>query len=555
LIEVIDYIFREGCGKSLQSILNSSRYAELRDTQDNLFIQHPEDTDTGIALRTGHLHIGRLFNTLNEAEAIAVARKINAPEFGCGLELRSLIQVLGESIVEAATECLPDEVKFWAKDWQKSDPDQQLAICKKVFSIFLSEDQKFENKGELTMDWVMESIRLRHSKYLKKSVVQVLPRQYGSWNPETSAVDCVGKAQMLIAFARLAGIKTMTLDPIMNSKRLINNWRKQAKRIVMDDINNRGLIADKSFMSSLMAEMTYQNHIETFADLYADFHAGVAFQLADQRWVLIDPHVINWGVFSAEWNLDHVYGTLLKYQDVLPGLSLISLDHKTPQRLRQEEFSKLEKLLERSRNLEKQTRTASLEDIVEILIDSKEIFFILDSLGQMPSINNLFQHINAAQQREFLKGLILGLIIGEQDQLMDVMLSMVNNPNFLKERIDSILTYYHSLVMDQFMDQLTVGGGLLHYACEFSLPEYHIAMAAINSVSLHLFSENRDERFFVDYAFDQLNLTNCIPNSFTVGNKDSNLAVAASEALKVMPFIHSFSRQRLKDYNQIGGKL
>jgi hypothetical protein len=101
---VFDWVLKK-CGSSLEKALLSQNYSNLLKKEWQTSATN-FDSDKGIALKAGHLTMGRLFNTLPERQAIEIAKSNNS-ETSYFPQERALIHLCGKLIVEAATDCLP----------------------------------------------------------------------------------------------------------------------------------------------------------------------------------------------------------------------------------------------------------------------------------------------------------------------------------------------------------------------------------------------------------------------------------------------------------------
>jgi len=556
LLQIFDHAFHAGCGVRFTDVLTSARYEELATQQETLKQRFPANTHRGIALRAGHLVMGKLFNTLSEKAALARA-KHEASEFGHGMELRSLIRLLGEHLIVAAEKCLPDEVVSMASEWSDLTAHEQLAITEKLFYLFRSKSQEASD-APISMETLDASIRKSRQVAYRFNSSVVLPQQYGRWHAENEVVDCQGKTQMLVAFARLAGAPVMCVSPISFAKTdFMDQWRSDISNQVMQHIQKRGIkFPSEIFWSGCQAEI----YLSLSRRLNPrSFHVCVAIQLKDKRWVMIDPHSINWGVFPNFWELDKLYTQLHKYAEVLPGLSLIAHDQGFHQQLYEQHKERILTWLARSEKLQDAIGTPETPmDIANALIETDEIAFILREMAIEDGCSppEIFPP-------EYKQLMAMAMALGADDPFdsMGKVFEIMHDPDGLKKRVGEILTIYHFLIIQSLGDQVNVGGGLLHPQCEFALADYQIATSVLNSLMLDFQLGHELNAFMLNYSFGQMELSNATTDGRTsLKRAGSELARAAAHALYALPFRHSVSEHKLRAFpldtseKQGGGK-
>ena len=376
VMKAIEDGFGLGCGISLSQAMNSPRFRELLTKQNTLLSRYPENTHRGIALRAGHLVMGQLLHTLPESKALAEAKKIETPKFGCGIEMRALIQFFGESLIAEAGECLPDDVLELAREWKTASTERQIAIARELFFVFRSESQGHKKGEVLTLVKARQDLLRRAAERWDREESNgedILPRLYGRWNEKCSA-NCQGKAQMLIAFAQLVGAEVMTVNTLSDGNQELRHLRNELARAITRDMRKRKLSDASSDFSDSMAGHIFA---ETFGEQIRDFHVGVALKLRDGHWILIDPHALSWGVFSQHHYLNSTHRLLQKYGEVLPGLALIrSDDGEMADRIRAR-INLSYDLIERSRKMEAVIRehVSTALDFIKVVMVSEDVLY------------------------------------------------------------------------------------------------------------------------------------------------------------------------------------
>lgn len=533
MLNAIRYGLELGCGISLEQAIKSPRFGELYNKQQTLFERYPADTNEGTALRNGHLIMGQMFNLLPEREALIQSRLFDKPQFGCGIEMRSLIQYFGESLVTEAGRCLPDEAIAYAQEWKTATAERQIEIAKELFFLFRSSSQKTGGQF-LTLALAQEDHIRKAMERVKRdySNEDILPRLYGKWNEESTA-NCQGKAQMLTAFARMAGAEVMVACPLRGGSDELSIAVDELGDFVINDLRNRGLEkADSGFADACAGHLYRQSHKQKI-----DFHVGVALRLCDSRWILLDPHALVWGILSPEWEMENTYRLLSKYGEVLPGLFMIRNDHGEMTHKIQTRAEEARELIHRSRKLEEMIRkgVTSVVELVFLIRDSDDF----DLLMRMNAEQEGIQVLDLSDP-EFRFAVTAQVVLGGMENVFSI--EKMLDPQFLPERIKAWLSFYHAIALNHLRNQLSDNGELVHPISEFSAnPEYDLALSAINSLVVR--HDQSSKQFFMDYEFNQLTLHNAMIGSTW---ERPELGRAAASVVMSMPFMHDNIRKLLE---------
>lgn len=502
-------------------------------------LQLKKGSDQYTAFRAGHLLMGKLLNTMPEAEALEIARKHIKDEIPDGLvEERSIIHLCGEEIISAATKCLPDEIIELAKKWQTASVDEQIEIARTLFFAFRSQDQ--ESKGEfLTMKVASRSINDMFSRH-EQDRLGYLPGLYGKWDPKTSPAHCQGKTQMLIAFARLAGIEALVVHPVIHAKEKVKKTINELRRIILVDLEERGLKEGSKDFAESMSASILEDRIKEREALV--FHVAVIFKLKDGRWILIDPHGLSWGIIPENWEFEKNYTILKKYSKVLPGLTMMTGNENIGDDVTCSKFKLALDLIERSRKMEKKMREVdNAISLIDILAESEDLDLLL-RLDAEEKGNEPFD-LSLADRRKYVAMMIL---FGGPEKIMSM--SFLFDPNAFKKAIDGWLTFYHCSAMNLFLNKESDEGKLIHPICEVSAdPAWAIAIAAINSASFFvgIRGEEMDE-FFLRNSFDQTSFFNALYS------RDPSIGVAAEGTLKSLKYLHPLCIKRLRQIGREG---
>ncbi len=536
IIDSIARCFQEGCGISLPEALASARYAEILQEEHELAERFPATTDEGIALRAGLLRMGTLLNTLPEEQAIAQAKMDESTkDHTQSAEIRALVRLLGESIVAAADRCLPDEIQEFEQDWLAGDADQQIAVAGKIFNMFIGDRQKTGPEG-LTWQSAQRDIK-RDFELNVWQDDKILPAAYGKWDGRNIS-NCQGKTQMLLAFAKRVGSRAYSVETIASASMVKDTWRSIVERTIWENIKERKMEhIDAAFLESLQAGAMLRS-FQTAKDNC--FHVGIALQVRDGRWVLIDAHGLAWGVMTPEFRMPENDRVLRKYASVLPGLSLQAEDQVTPTRIFSEKLRTVRMLLKRS---------ADLEEILRKEEGFLSAFTAYKNFGEPEFVANeegLWERLGTGSEIDpsILELTAMSLFFGPAVDSPGLMF----DPDFLAKRIGGVTSYHHCKCIDFFRDQVTFDGRLLHPEIEISPAEHNVAMGMINSLSISDNSPDRHE-FFMANSFGQLAFYNALsegyPSTPWGPRTQPAVAQAASVALRSMRLMHSMCRRRL----------
>lgn len=525
--ELFEYILTEGCGVTLASIMQSRKYKSLLNKQENLFVKYPATTDEGALLRVGHLIGGKLLNCYSENEAVQKTNSISS-KYGHGIEMRALITATGDAIIQAAKKNLPEEALAIASKWKSASADEQITLTHELYHLFTTEDQRKKSEVQSSNLWrlIQESDQMKDQQ---RGPISVLPKKYGKWNRQNNVANCQGKTQLLVAFAQIVGAPVMIMAPNVIARDTLDTVKTQMAQRIEKDITDRNIaFPDPQFMDSLQSGMI-KNMFQEGRD--RSFHVCPVIQVKDGRWVVIDSNSLNWGILGSEWNIDSVYSQLIKYGEVLPGLSIGAADYKQHKEAIRMIIEKVDAYLLRSKEM--QVLLDSTDDLmttVEAFADSAEFVRLIEEVfeGSIPVNADRIIKINLA----------IDILYGSSDDLLD---RVLDDPDFLQKKKDCLLTCYHCLALDSVNDSYNDNGHIIHPEAHFSVNAgYDIALSALNSVGLDHEVQGLTN-FIADYCFCQTTLHNAMIGR----NSPHDLKLAATQVLEQLPYTHQLSKRFL----------
>lgn len=182
------------------------------------------------------------------------------------------MQLLGEMIADRAFRTLPFQLRNLASVWQDVDHQAQLDILRTLYDTL----------GR-------KSLARREQKEEDREN-QALPHQYGSWTRRRYQPSCLGVAQMLVGFARVAGADHLLIDVL------------QPRGIYREELMYRGLSKVKLLIKESGDEKLFrrlEKHvdealvdvIETLDINYKNHQAHHALAIrVGEKWWGIDPY-------------------------------------------------------------------------------------------------------------------------------------------------------------------------------------------------------------------------------------------------------------------------
>jgi hypothetical protein len=531
ILDIFKRAFERGCGIQLSKILRTERYRKLAKSVKSLHQVYGPDTDRGIALRAGNLVMGQLLNNHSETEALQMARSAS-PAFGCETKFRPLIQLLGESLVLAAGRCLPDHVIEMAGKWKDSGFDERMDIVRKLYFTFRSISQETGDR-DLTMDIAMQ--KLHDKTVFRTADDDCLPFIFGKWDPVKNIANCVGKTEMLTAFARLAGARVLTACPIISSHDCVDSAREKVFRLILADLSKRDLRNGcPQFEESLRA----QSMMIEINRVRQHFHSGVAIEVAEGKWVMLDPHGLDWGPIPDQWDMPGINATLEKYSSVVPGIHLFGHDHGESGQVIEKRLDIVRDLIARSVRMGEaiHDEAENIADVIRLVSDSDDLDVLLklnaENRGDIcPAI--------IPECREFVA---THVVIQSGDR--NIMFRAFRDRDFHNLLVKQWLTFYHAVAMDVLKNQMTDAGELIHPVCDFGVSEYSIGISVLNSVSFNVDANLPGlHRFFLDYSLEQTTLYNSMIQLFT--GRDPEVGMAAARAAANLPFVHPLCQRKL----------
>lgn len=541
IVEFLDFALQNGCGKTLTHLC-SSRGEFLTKKKEGMLSYDPM-SDQGVALRIGPLAFGSLLRKYPEKVALAKARElINKGEekYTQFADFLALVYLLGEELVEAASETLPADIKKLAGLWKDGTVEDQLGIIKQVFTLWRSEYQ--------TEIDVLHDLEGLHQFFEKTNehtdISRYLPKQFGDPN-------CLGRELQLVAFAKMCGACFYSALVICH---LADGDRQMSLRIITEirsDARNRGLELDSSLAGSLASyECAYQYLLEA----EKRFHGCILMQLTDGNWAALDPYGVVWGILpqGMQKQMQETDRILLKYKEVLPGLSLPLVEQDGAKRY--EEYLQTAKgFIQRSKEVEAILRDAKdLDTFVQLVLEH----VVMDDLLEGSTFAAVRER--AKSDPAFKSELVWGIIGAFQERE-----GILGTEQLLAKAVESVLTYYYLLAMESLaaFDTDRQNGLLVHPALEvMASPILSVGASVLNSVAVGQFETFELAEFLAQTLYSQLFLRNVLVSLVedTMKKFPSRLEFTpftsyCLDCLKGIPIRHPIVEETFQMLDQISG--
>ena len=322
--ELFAHVFREGCGQDVERVVTSERYRELVTQEQGRIATYPETSDLGLALRAGHVDFGmRMPTAMSEHEAIAWAKEHAPSTPKSDPHERALIRLLGEDLITAAQEGLPEELHALAATWHDRDAEGQKEILQEVYRWFgefveTYRDRVPDYEGDRPLRWD-EIIRMTYT------AEQALPRSIGSLTDPTVRPNCLGLMMYIAAFGRLCNAELMLCSPMLYAAdamwKSLEVFAEGVKRILEDTFLERDIDPVRYYNRLSYVHLMLGDAKRNFG-VPRGFHRPVAFRLADGSWFHVDPYQQNFapmGHVLSQYTQE-THETLMRFDPVLPGL-------------------------------------------------------------------------------------------------------------------------------------------------------------------------------------------------------------------------------------------
>lgn len=432
----------------------------------------------------------------------------------------------------------------------------------------------YENRRKQIFPWLYSVTEEEHP------LERALPACYGVLGESRDTPTCFGMSIMLTAFARMTGLNVMLVSPIESADDLHKEYRGIDSATKLKHLDVAGFECGQ-YRDKLHA--TVKESADYQARIY-DFHFSVAIQLGDGRWVHLDPYMRHYGLFDEDWELQRIFETLQKYQMVLPGLTLISSDGESLRRrlvgyidVVKDAIDKAERVMQVIRE-----KPYPAENIIEYCDDGysqldfnymHDIAWIADILAVLEDTMELTEQyldqfgtdikpVDTIRLIEFFfEDALLGFpridISCDEETYIDRLQSywylFEFDADFKRDRITDLILGFLRIVINRWNALMEeIEHSLLDPAMQFSMPEYNIALTAVNharcwtdnDVSGKVLLKLSSSQFFWHDAVD-------LSTGYQQSDADDQDVLEAEVMLQTLPRLHRACMNKLEYLSQL----
>ncbi|QDU51237.1 hypothetical protein [Gimesia panareensis] len=190
-------------------------------------------------------------------------------------QLMAELTVLGRQAIQTTAESLDPRLKQLASEYADGLDERRREICDELFHFLLTPTPPVRTQIEL-----LQQIR---DDFTNQSCNRIFPRQFTKHgNP-----NCLGRALILLGFARLAGATVLGATPLIpGSEIAIRHNARVARGILRHAKQHR--VTLKPELISFLDFITERSETDRLRPPM--FHMGIVIQTSDAGWTLIDPH-------------------------------------------------------------------------------------------------------------------------------------------------------------------------------------------------------------------------------------------------------------------------
>lgn len=235
------------------------------------------------------------------------------------LPLTSTLTQLGEQAIQSAIEVLDPQLKALAQEYADGSGSRRNVICEELFHQLLSQTKPVRTQAEL-VNHVCDDLT-------NQSCNRIFPRQFHKHgNP-----NCLGRALILLAFARLAGAPVLGATPLISGSEIaIRHDARLARGILRRAVGQQ--VKLKPELKTFLEFMTDRPGIDRLRPPM--FHMGILMQTSAKRWTLIDPHAKVTGTYRNQRLFSEIHEqSLFQPEQVFEADFRVEADLKCSQQL------------------------------------------------------------------------------------------------------------------------------------------------------------------------------------------------------------------------------
>ncbi|WP_339735211.1 hypothetical protein [uncultured Gimesia sp.] len=328
--------------------------------------------------------------------------------------LISELIILGQRAIQSTAELLDPCLKKLASEYASSSHSRRYEICAELYHSLLTQSQPVRSQKEL-LEHIWDDLS-------NQSCNRIFARQFTKHgNP-----NCIGRALIILAFAKLANATVLGATPLIPSSEVaIRHDCRVARRILRHA--RRHKVQLKPELISFLEFIVTRPELDRVRP--AMFHMGVVFQIGSAGWVLIDPHAKVFGKYQNEALISQIEKNSIKRPQ-----AIFNVDYRAETNIKIcDQFRKLKSLTTFLHQI--QTLSTSNEcDIGEALhaiITSKFLEFILSDEWNI-----------SQEQKEKIASQLRGVYSPVVDELYLEQLLGKKCPMSTLSRIQALLEYF-----------------------------------------------------------------------------------------------------------------
>lgn len=277
---------------------------------------HPQ----AIAQRAGlHTMQALLFETGGSFDSMCEQAATAEPTPPPNWNLVSAIELLAIANITIAQALMPKKLREAAEEWQWVDAKRQMEICEELFE-FLRNFHGAEEKNRKSLNEVDLST-LWCADYLQQGAERIFAKSF--MKHEEIEPNCLGKAQILVAFFELAKAKIVGITPIVLSEDTVHSTLCGLSSAITGWAKEN----DIEISEKLLARFAQRERASEILERHpCRFHMAVAIELADESWFMIDPHMQVRGPLSNSVEIRFSSQLVDLFAPVLPGFCSMSAE-------------------------------------------------------------------------------------------------------------------------------------------------------------------------------------------------------------------------------------
>ncbi|QDT99262.1 hypothetical protein [Gimesia aquarii] len=190
---------------------------------------------------------------------------------------------LGQRAIQNTAELLDPHLKKLASEYASRSHDRRHEICDQLYQSLLTQSQPVRSQKEL-LEHIWDDLS-------NQSCNRIFARQFTKHgNP-----NCLGRALMMLAFAKLANATVLGATPLVPSSEIAIKHDGRVARSILRHAERHNVKLKPELISFLQFIVSRPEIDRVRPPM---FHMGLLFQISPARWALIDPHAKVFGTYQ-----------------------------------------------------------------------------------------------------------------------------------------------------------------------------------------------------------------------------------------------------------------